>query len=141
MDRSRYPDDWERISRARREQAGNRCEWCGVRNGATGARDKHGDWHDEGQIESLNSDVGFALFGDFPRLIRIVLTVAHLGAEKPDGSPGDKHDKHDCRPENLAALCQKCHLDYDREDHIAAACATRRRRKVEAGQIELEITV
>ena len=140
MDRSRYPDNWEAISLAIRERAGNRCEWCGVENGAVGARDKHGDWHDENMIEGMNSDVGFALFGDFPKIIRIVLTVAHLGTEKPDGSPGDKHDKMDCRPENLAALCQKCHLDYDREDHIAAAYETRRQRKVEAGQMELGLS-
>jgi hypothetical protein len=34
---------------------------------------------------------------------KVVLTVAHL--ENPD--------PHDCRPENLAALCQLCHNRYD----------------------------
>ena len=36
------------------------------------------------------------------RLARIVLTIAHLN-----------HDPSDCRPENLRALCQKCHNTYD----------------------------
>ena len=39
-----------------------------------------------------------------------VLTVAHLGVPKPDGTPGDKHDKTDVRDENLAALCPRCHI-------------------------------
>lgn len=35
---------------------------------------------------------------------RVVLTVAHLN-----------HDPADCRPENLRAWCQMCHLNYDRK--------------------------
>lgn len=140
MDRSRYPKNWEAISQAIRERAGNRCEWCGVENGAVGARDRFGEWHDWDDMENLNSDVGCYLFGGYDaKPIRIVLTVAHLGVDKPDGSPGDKHDKFDCRPENLAALCQRCHLNYDREDHIRYAAETRHRRKVEAGQMELSL--
>jgi len=38
----------------------------------------------------------------------IVLTIAHLN-----------HIKEDCRDENLQALCQKCHLNYDLKRHIA----------------------
>lgn len=33
---------------------------------------------------------------------RVVLTVAHLN-----------HEPADCRAENLAALCQRCHNTYD----------------------------
>lgn len=34
MQRDRYPADWVMISlRIRHERAGNRCEWCGARNG------------------------------------------------------------------------------------------------------------
>lgn len=62
-------------------------------------------------------------------LSRVVLSVAHLGTPHPDGRPGDKHDKHDVRPENLAALCQSCHLVYDRADHIAHARENRRARR------------
>lgn len=35
---------------------------------------------------------------------KIVLTIAHLS-----------HIPEDCRPENLRALCQKCHNSYDAE--------------------------
>lgn len=49
---------------------------------------------------------------------RVVLTVAHL-----------KPPKSDCRPENLVALCQRCHLNYDRADHIRNRRENRRRRQ------------
>lgn len=142
VDRKRYPRDWPDISRQiRYERAGNRCEWCGVENGAIGARDRFGNWWNEDDIHSLPSDCGYDLFGEFPKIIRIVLTVAHLGAPRPDGSPGDVHDKMDCRPENLAALCQRCHLNYDRQEHIHNAKITRiRKRRADqraAGQMEM----
>jgi hypothetical protein len=40
------------------------------------------------------------------RVVRIVLTVAHLN-----------HDPRDNREENLKALCQWCHLNYDKLHH------------------------
>jgi len=130
MRRELYPDDWEAISLRIREQAGQRCEWCGVENGAIGYRDNTGTFHHV-PIEWADA------YDDGIHLFKIMLTVAHLGAPKPDGSPGDKHDKQDCRDENLAALCQRCHLNYDRDEHIFNAALTRRRKRIEAGQMEL----
>lgn len=130
MDRSRYPSDWEEISyHIRFVRAGGKCEWCGVPNGEVGARDKQGNWYDEHSIHCMNSDVGYSCFGEFPKMVKIILTVAHLGIPHLDGRPGNKHDKMDVRSDNLAALCQKCHLNYDREDHIAKAKETRRRKR------------
>lgn len=37
---------------------------------------------------------------------KVILTVAHLN-----------HKPEDCRDENLKALCQKCHLNYDKDFH------------------------
>ena len=131
---SQYPKNWKQISRAIRERAKDRCEWCGVANKAIGARDTAGAFH---TTEAINRDMAPAdwdrLFGrnEFPRYIQIVLTVAHLGVPHPDGKPGNKHDKSDCRPENLAALCQRCHLNFDRSDHLARAAATRERKRRE----------
>lgn len=34
--------------------------------------------------------------------VKIILTIAHLN-----------HKPEDCRPENLRALCQRCHNQYD----------------------------
>lgn len=66
--------------------------------------------------------------------------MAHLGTPHADGRPGDKHDKMDVRDENLAALCQRCHLNYDRDEHRVNAARTRRRKRIEAGQMELWTT-
>lgn len=126
MDRSRYPADWEAISLRVRERAGNRCEWCGLVNGAIGFRDGRGEFWAV-PVEQM------ARY----RTLRIVLTVAHLGVPYPEGRPGDVHDKMDCRDENLAALCQRCHLNYDRDEHTFNAAWTRRRRRIAAGQMEL----
>lgn len=111
MQRERYPANWEAISLSIRERAGWRCEWCNAQNG-----------HSHPVTGS-----------------KVVLTVAHLGTSYPDGTPGDKHDKTDVRPENLAALCQRCHLNYDRDEHMANAAATRRRRREQAGQLQLTV--
>lgn len=111
VDWSRYPADWKAISLHIREREGWRCKWCGAANGQPNPRTGS----------------------------RVVLTVAHLGTPHADGRPGDKHDKMDVRDENLAALCQRCHLNYDRDEHIANAARTRRARKVAAGQGELPL--
>jgi 5-methylcytosine-specific restriction endonuclease McrA len=44
---------------------------------------------------------------------KVVLTIAHL-----DHTP--EHND----PSNLAALCQRCHLNYDRKARVAAKRAT-----------------
>lgn len=44
--RGLYPADWLAISARIRERAGNRCEWCGARNGAIGYRDEKGAFHE-----------------------------------------------------------------------------------------------
>ena len=130
MNLADYPLDWPWISQQIRDQADDRCEFCDVANGAVGARDRFGTWHYEVEIDGMNSDVGESLFGGYPHIIRIVLTVAHLD-----------HDKTNSDPANLRALCQKCHLNWDRERHIAKRSETyarrRRERDAERGQLPL----
>lgn len=50
---------------------------------------------------------------------RVVLTVAHLD-----------HDTTHNDPENLRALCQRCHLDWDLDYHMANARHTRWLKKL-----------
>ncbi len=88
--RARYPKDWPAISkRIRFERADGRCECEGECGHDHGGRCKavHGDPHPV--TES-----------------KVVLTTAHLN-----------HTPEDCRDEVLRAMCQRCHLSYDREHH------------------------
>lgn len=128
MDKTKYPKNWNEISRRIRfERAGNCCEWCCIRNGWY--RSEDGTWYSPDVV----ADPWFGRL----RLIKIILTVAHLGVAKPDGTPGDKADTMDCRDENLAALCQRCHLNFDRADHIRNRRINARLAKVKAGQQEM----
>lgn len=133
MQLDRYPADWKAISLRIRERDKWCCKWCGLPNGVWIYRDAGEAYvlaaQDRGEAE-MEAPVGV-------RVTKVVLTVAHLGTPHADGRSGDKHDKMDVRDENLAALCQACHLRYDLEDHMRNAAETRRRQKVARGQQEL----
>lgn len=106
FDRAKYPADWCDISLRIRYRSGGRCECDG----------ECGLHHGRRCIEENRTDAKFAKG-------RIVLTVAHLN-----------HTPMDCRPENLKAMCQRCHLRYDVEHHKANAARTRDRKR---GQLRL----
>src|SRR5262245_10286400 len=104
FDAKRYPDNWRQISyEIRFVRAGGRCEGSPA---FPDCRAEHGQPH-----PATGS--------------RVVLTTAHLGIPKEDGSPGDPHDKMDVRPANLRAWCQRCHLVYDGPEHRRKAAETR----------------
>ena len=95
-----YPKNWKQIRKSILERANNRCEFCGVENYTTGYRDKCGNFViSEGMQQEADA------LDDY-KIIKIVLTIAHLD-----------HNPQNCNPENLRALCQKCHLNYDIEHH------------------------
>ncbi len=120
IDYSLYPSDWKQIRASILERADNCCEKCGVTNYAVGWRDEVGEFHEL----TPDSDTWAAPEKD----IRIVLTVAHLD-----------HDITNNDPFNLQALCQKCHLTHDAKHHARNAAKTRRRRKLEMGQMEIAL--
>lgn len=95
-----YPKNWKQIRKNILERANNRCEFCGVENYAEGYRDCDGNFIESYGMQQETD----ALDGE--KIIKIVLTVAHLD-----------HNPQNCSPENLRALCQKCHLTYDIEHH------------------------
>jgi hypothetical protein len=104
--RDRYPKDWRRISdEIRAIRAGGRCECRGV----CGAKP-----HGEGRCEAVHLRT-HPLTGS-----KVVLTVAHLD-----------HTPENCEPDNLLAMCQRCHLAYDAEEHKAQASHTRAVRAAE----------
>lgn len=124
--RARYPKDWTTvIVPGIRARAGERCECrgeCGSEHGGrcdapNGAkvlrhRDDPARWMlDGGEArDDRHDDLGFDI-----RPIRIVLTVAHLD-----------HTPEHVDPENLRAMCQRCHLRLDRDHHARNAHDTRR---------------
>ncbi len=109
--RGRYPAEWPVISlRIRKERAGDRCECQGECGHDHGGRCPESN----GQTHSITGS-------------KVVLTVAHL-----DNTP-----EH-CEDENLRAMCQRCHLAYDRDHHVANLRRTMSRRRIErAGTLEL----
>lgn len=112
-DKSLYPADWAEISRRTRDLAGGHCEECGIKNHLRGYRTSDG-----GFMSVPDNMSGYV--GD-SKIIRIVLTVAHLD-----------HNPANCAQQNLRALCQRCHLRYDRFEHGRNAAETRRRKAVRA---------
>ncbi len=104
-----YPPNWDQISKDIRTRAGQICEWCGVPNGAHIIRTAPLHYHMV-TIAGVKKKVpreDYA-FVQGPEGTRIILTVAHLDRDRTNNAP-----------ENLAALCQRCHLNHDRQaQHI-----------------------
>ena len=119
-----YPPDWKQISKRIRERAGNKCEWCGIPNYSLIHRGK-----EDMALWILDKDwqrLSWSLKQCWNmRTSKIVLTVAHLN-----------HTPSDCRDENLACLCNRCHLNYDAKHHAQHASQTRRlKREAATGQL------
>lgn len=113
--KARYPANWSEISGSIRDRAKHKCEECGIPNYELGGRDPGGKWRkaqptgDNGLKLTWPAPGEFGWCEGWPteqlRIVRIVLTVAHLN-----------HTPEDCRPENLKCWCQRCHNRYDAEE-------------------------
>lgn len=57
---------------------------------------------------------------------KVVLTVAHVHDPAPEN----------CTPGNLAALCQRCHLNHDRAHHLANSAETRWKKRPMAALLD-----
>lgn len=109
--RERYPANWRAISLAiRRDRAHWRCECPGV----------CGTDHVEGRCLAVQYQP-HPITGS-----RVILTTAHLD-----------HQPENCDPANLLALCQRCHLRYDRHHHAQTAARTRALAAQATGQLAL----
>lgn len=99
--RARYGHDWHAFSdRIRFERAGGRCECAGECGRGT----------HEARCPNTH---GAPAYGTGST---VVLTVAHLTHEP------------ECRDEDkVRAMCQACHLHYDRGHHVETARRTRMR--------------
>ena len=111
--KGRYPANWKEIRRSVLERAQNMCEFCGAENHSIVIR----SWEDRhGRIVGKES--------------KIVLTVAHLD-----------HTPENCDLDNLRALCQKCHLAYDRESNLEEARKTRLAAKLAARKDDSQLSL
>lgn len=84
-----YPKNWKEIRQQILKRANNRCEFCGVKNYSFVVKAGTENWQ-------------------FPEPVKVVLTIAHLD-----------HDPTHNDPENLRALCQRCHNRYDARHRAA----------------------
>lgn len=110
--RDRYPDNWPAISLTiRTERAASQCE-C---QGECGRRTH------EGRCPNRNGQPAYGTGS------KVVLTVAHLD-----------HQPEHSDPSNLRAMCQGCHLHYDRDHHRQTAAATRRAAIEASGQLAID---
>jgi hypothetical protein len=105
--RSRYPADWADISTEVKERAGWRCECTGECGRGTHS----------GRCPNRH---GAPAYGTGST---VILTTAHLD-----------HTPENCDRTNLRAMCQGCHLHYDRDHH---ACTRRARREQALGLVPL----
>ena len=103
--RDRYPPDWPDISKAIKDRAEWRCE-CDGECGRSGCKGRCPNRH------------GQPAYGTGSL---VVLTTAHLD-----------HTPENCDPSNLKAMCQGCHLHYDREHHSETRRITRAREQAAA---------
>ena len=132
--RARYPDNWPELRESILARAGHCCERCRVSNYAEVER---GRGRDAGTYRTVLGKVYCDTSGTLlrevshgqyavARVVKIVLTIAHLD-----------HTPENNDPDNLQALCQKCHLAHDAPHHRANAAATRRKKLASGDLFEL----
>lgn len=123
--KQRYPENWSEIRAAILERSENCCEQCKVKNRTRIARGAGKDvdtyMTDDADVYCADSGqyLGMCRMSDYDvlRMTDIVLTIAHLD-----------HQPENCAPENLKALCQRCHLRYDSQHNAETSRSTRRSR-------------
>ena len=123
--KERYPPNWLSEIRPRiLEREGHRCKFCGVPDRSVGWFGRRGfytpdQWASDA-IDDDEEEFVAAKMAKKPAGSRVILTVAHLdhGLTNHDDS-------------NLAALCQRCHLNHDRNSTAAKRAEAKRygRRK------------
>ncbi len=98
IDYKKYPVNWKDTIRPailKREQY--KCKFCHINHRAVGYRDDKGTFIEcDSHMEWWACKVGKKVFV-------IYLTIAHLDQDRTNNDYS-----------NLAALCQKCHLNHDR---------------------------
>lgn len=121
-----YPIDWPQLSDVVRfKRAKGRCETCGRPHGEVISHLGDGRWFDADRVvwrDGQGRAIAWVAWSEYPNgallQTKVVLATAHLN-----------HDIADNRGKNLKALCQRCHLLHDREEHRRQRRLTHRRRR------------
>ena len=131
IDYRNYPPNWRSEIRPRiLARDGHCCKFCGIADRLEGWRVASGrfytvhDWA-HSYIAPADEDEMAKLLKKKPKAYQIILTVAHLD-----------HQLIDHRDENLAALCQRCHLNHDR---LAVATVRRQNRRYSRRKRQLHL--
>lgn len=116
IDYRKYPPDWKtRIRPDILRRANNRCELCGVENGSLVWRERVVMRFDYGPLGRGGVRMG--------QYVKVVLTIAHLD-----------HNIKNNDYSNLMALCQRCHLALDKEQHRINSAKARAIKKKDKEQ-------
>ena len=131
IDYKKYPTNWKtEIVPKVKERDNNCCAFCGVKNYSVGYRYQSkffptcgNEMHNKAGNGELTYKQARQLVNHCnglceDNLIVIVLTIAHLD-----------HDISNNDLSNLKALCQKCHLDYDKDYHKKNSRETIKKKK------------
>ena len=100
-----YPPDWRERRQRILIRAGHCCQHCEVPNYALIYRLKRGRPEWELFPEGHWGDE----FAKLYKPVKVILTIAHLDRDPENWEVSD---------ERLAALCQHCHLNYDRGHNV-----------------------
>ena len=135
MNRALYPKNWNAIARSIKEAANWTCQGCDRPCKKPSEpwdifEDKLWYLADLQWVRNYWDSEEDDEFGEIliPRRGRFVLTTAHLN-----------HNPDDNRPENLRALCPKCHLMYDAAHHAASRRKNRRLQQEKQGQLVIDL--
>jgi 5-methylcytosine-specific restriction endonuclease McrA len=126
IDYKKYSPSWKtKIRPDILERDNHCCKECGVKNYSVGYWGIDGRFYDAGTIFNALEETGYDYFAHelsnvncMQKPIKIVLTIAHLD-----------HDVTNNNYANLAALCQRHHLAYDKEYHMKNSRETNRVKK------------
>jgi hypothetical protein len=120
IDYKKYPPNWKsEIVPKIIQRSNNKCEICGVKNGAELTSIKM--WIKDGSrykyktlwLSNKQDVIRLSNYFWESKKVKVVLTIAHLDHDETNWDVTD---------DRLKAMCQMCHLNYDAKEKYRRAC-------------------